>query len=74
MEKLVRTIRAQGADGAVVTINEYQEYIDTTSISDTSTQWTPGLKRLQLSNGGAVNFVNETTFEIVATGEVVTAI
>lgn len=72
MEKHVRTIRAQRASGGTLTIEEFQSYIDTTSINDTGPQWTPHLKRLQLPSGGAVNFIDDVTFEIVSTGERVT--
>ena len=72
MEKFVRKYRAQRADGVAVEILEYQEFIDVTSASDKSRQWAPGMRRLELRDGGPVNAIDDKTFEIVGTGERVT--
>ena len=69
MERKVRTIKAMNTRGQVVHVDEYQEFIDTTSHGMSTRQYTPGLKRLELRDGGAVNFVDEQTFQVVATGE-----
>ncbi len=72
MERKVRTFRAQRPNGEVVLIDEYQEFIDSTSYGSPAREWTPGLKRLEREGGGAVNFINETTFFDVARGEELT--
>lgn len=38
-----------------------------------ATVWLPGLKRLQRLDGGAVNFIDENTFQIIATEQIVTS-
>lgn len=69
MEKHIRTHRVRSEDGSILEVDEYQEFIDVTTISDTAIQWAPGMKRLELSDGGAVNYLDDSTFQIVATGE-----
>lgn len=71
MERQTRRFRAQRENGEIVMIVEYQEFIDTTSLGSKAREWTPGLKRLELEDGGPVNFVDEHTFTIVTTGETV---
>jgi hypothetical protein len=69
MERKVRTIGAIGANGRPVLVDEYQEFIDATTSDSTTREWLPGMKRLELRSGGAVNFIDETTLQIVTTGE-----
>lgn len=73
MERKVGSFKAQRPNGAVVIIDEYQEFIDATSKDSATREWMPGLKRLELrGTGGAVNFIDEKTFKVVATGEMLT--
>lgn len=72
MEQLVRKYECRRENGSVVKVSEYQEMIDATSAIDKVRKYLPGLKRLQLEQGGAVNFIDENTFEVVATGEKLT--
>jgi hypothetical protein len=66
MEKLIRTFEARGvASGKTVTIEEYQKFIETTHLSSVAREWAPGMKRLETEDGVPVNFIDETTFEIV---------
>jgi hypothetical protein len=71
MERKVRSFKAQRPNGQVVMIDEYQEFIETTSKGN-QREWLPGLKRLVLQGGGAVNFVDDKTFTVVSTGETLT--
>lgn len=69
MEKHICTHLVRREDGSIVEVDEYQEFVDVTTISDTTRQWTAGMKRLELSDGGAVNYLDADTFQIVTTGE-----
>jgi hypothetical protein len=59
---------ALGSDGNNYTVVEYTEFLDATTISDTQTQWVPGMKILKLENGEHVNPVDGGGFEVVRTG------
>ena len=72
MEEKVGSFKAQRANGDVVIIDEYQEFIDATSHGDATRKYIPGMKRLVLRDGGAVNFIDDKTFQVVATGETLT--
>lgn len=70
MEKHSRHYNTRNENGVQIKVDEFQEFIDVTSINDTTRRWAPGMKRLELrGGGGAVNMIDETTFEVVATGE-----
>jgi hypothetical protein len=72
MEQFIGGYVCQDEKGRTIKVFEYQEMIDATSLSDPHRKYVPGLKRLQLEDGGAVNFIDDNTFEIVATGEKIT--
>lgn len=73
MESKVRTIKAQKPNGAVMEIDEWQEFVEVTSKDSPTREYIPGLKRYTLRlGGGAVNFVDDKTFKVVSTGEVLT--
>lgn len=59
---------ASGSDGKIYTVVEYTEFIDATTVSDTQTQWVPGMKTLKLENGEHVNPVDGGGFEVARTG------
>jgi hypothetical protein len=69
MERKVRTIRAQRPTGETVFVDECQELVHDTSLSNPLRQWVPGHKRLELRYVGPVSLVDDRTFEVVATGE-----
>jgi hypothetical protein len=69
MERRVGIHKATREDGSIIQVEEYQEFIDVTSFSDSAKRWAPGMKRLELEDGSAVNFIDERTFEIVESGE-----
>lgn len=68
MEKVIRTHRMRSEDGAVVEVDEVQEYIDASDKDGPA--WLEGMKRLELSNGSRVNYIDPDTFEVVSTGAV----
>jgi hypothetical protein len=55
------TFRAKSEDGQVYTVHQYQTFIEA------GDEWLPGLKSLKLSDGRAVNFIEEGTYDIVWT-------
>ena len=74
MEQLVRKYRCSYERGGEIKVLEYQDMIDATTMGDPHRKYVPGLKRLELETGGAVNFIDDDTFEIVATGERLTVL
>lgn len=59
---------ARGSDGKNYVVIEFTEFVDGTTISDTQTQWVPGIKIMKLENGDHVNPVDSGGFEVVRTG------
>jgi hypothetical protein len=73
MEQRVGGFVCKDAKGRTVKVYAYQEMIDATTTGDTHRKYLPGLKRLELEHdGGPVNFIDENTLEVVATGEKLT--
>lgn len=72
MEKHVRRFGVLDKRGLKVFIDEYQEFIDVTTKDSTTREFIGGLKRLEISGRGAVNMIDDNTFEIVSTGEQLT--
>ena len=66
MERVIATHRMQDDFGNVYAVDEIQEYVDAEDLNGPN--WLEGMKRLELEDGSAVNFVDENTFEIVSTG------
>lgn len=56
-------------DGALHEIDEIQEYVDASTYKGEA--WIEGLKRLETASGGHVNYIDDNTFKIVATGQVI---
>lgn len=71
MEVLVRTYRARRRDGTELLIDEFWDFVDT-SPRFTGTGYVPGMKRLALRSGGGVHELDETTFQLASTGELLT--
>ena len=61
--------RCVADDGSEHTIIEFQEMIDTSTLK--GRELVPGIKSLRDSHGGPCNFIDDDTFEIVQTGQIV---
>lgn len=70
METELRRFVCQDDDGNAYTVVEYQKIIETRLLSG-RTERTDGMKRLVLLGGGHVNFIDESTFLIVANGKTI---
>lgn len=70
MEKVIATHRMRADDGTFYEVDEIQEFISSHSLSG-SEKWVPSLKRLELSDGSHVNHIDDNTFEIVRSGEII---
>ena len=64
-----RRIRCRADDGSEHTIIEYQEMIDASTMDQTKS--VPGFTTLVDSHGRVCNFIDDDTFKIVATGQIV---
>lgn len=74
MEREVARIKAKADNGKIYTVVTIQEFIEATAISDTSARWIKGMKRLELEDGSPVNYVDDKTFEIVTTDQIIRAV
>ena len=63
-------IRALKDDGGIITVFEFQQQVSSRPL-DGPARTLPGMKVLTLPDGSPVNFVDEHTFKIVQTGEIV---
>lgn len=72
MEILARTHRATRPGGAEVIVHEYWQMVDH-SPRRNGTDWLPGRKRFVLATGEDLRRVDEYTFQIVRTGEILRA-
>lgn len=70
MEKEIERFEAESDDGTIYTVVIIQEYRDASSMSNPNS-WVPGLKRLELLDGSAVNSLDSKTFKVVATDEII---
>lgn len=70
MEKVIATHRMKADDGTIYEVDEIQEYVSSRPLSG-GASWIPGMIRLEMSDGSHVNHIDDDTFEIVATGEIV---
>ncbi len=59
----------EGDDGSPVTVVEYQHHLELKE--DERQRSYPGARRLALTNGDAVRRVDEYTFEVIVTGELI---
>ena len=73
MEILVRTHRARRPGGTEVVIHEYCRMVDH-SPRGNGTDWLPGPKRFAIQTGEPLRRVDESTFQVIATGEIVTTL
>ena len=72
MEILTRTHRASRPGGAVVVVNEYWQMVDHSALRN-GTDCLPGPKRFALETGEVLRRVDEYTFQVVRTGEILRA-
>ena len=70
-EKLVEQIDTRKANGQVVRLYVYQDVIDAGSMDDPHATLL-GMKRIVTGQGQNVNFIDDNTFKIVVTNEVLT--
>jgi len=70
MEKVIATHRMKADDGTVYEVDEIQEFTGSSSLSG-GRKWIPTLTRLELPDGSHANHIDDDTFEIVATGEII---
>lgn len=71
MERETERIKVATESGKQMTLVCFQNFHDATSIGDQAKRWVPGMKRLALSDGSPVNRIDDDTFSIVATDEIV---
>lgn len=69
MERLIARHQMQSDDGTRYEVLEYQEFLD--AGTKDGPDWVPGLKRLVLANGRHLNHIDDDTFQIVVTGQIV---
>jgi hypothetical protein len=69
MEILARTHRPSRPGGTAVVVHEYWQMVDY-SPRRNGTDWLPGPKRFSLETGEDVRRVDEYTFQVVRTGEI----
>ena len=69
MEILARTHRASRPGGTQVVVNEYWQMVDH-SPRRNGTDWLPEPKRFALETGEVLRRVDEYTFQVIRTGEV----
>lgn len=69
MEKRIETFEAVSGNGRRYIIHILQEQIDASTLA--SRKAIPGMKRAILDNGSEVNPIDDESFQIVATGEII---
>ncbi|RUW92059.1 hypothetical protein [Mesorhizobium sp. M7A.F.Ca.US.010.02.1.1] len=69
MRQEVGRYRCRGSDGREYIVVEYQNMVAFDGMS--GRQYRPGTKELRLEHGGAVNFIDENTFQILSTDEII---
>lgn len=68
MRKLIDQFAAQDVDGNNYTVLIYQDFIDVTSKSGPGLL--PGLKSATLSDGRPLNRVDDLTYRIISSGDI----
>ena len=70
MRQEVGRFRAKGDDGAIYTVIEYQNFTGTEILSGSPSR-SPGSRELTLTNGAHVKFLDDNTFQIANTEQVI---
>lgn len=70
--RIVETDRfnARSDDGTIYTVIEYQNILESRML-DGSVSRAKGLKSLFLTNGASVNYIDDDTFQVVQTDEII---
>jgi hypothetical protein len=71
MEREIERFEAQTENGTVLTVVIFQEFVDATAMGDTAQRWIPGMKRIELDDGSPLNFIDNKTFRLVLTDQIV---
>jgi hypothetical protein len=67
LEEALSRHRCVGDDGAILTVIEYRHV--ETILGASGTRIYPGARRLALSSGEAVRYIDRETFEVIGSGE-----
>jgi hypothetical protein len=70
MQQEIGRFRAKGDDGAIYTVIEYQNFTETGILSGFLSP-SPGSRELKLTNGAHVNFLDDNTFQISNTEQII---
>lgn len=70
MEKLIERIVAESKNGKKFNVNIYQEFTNFSPLNGPS-RLVPALKRAALDDGSPVNFIDDHSFKIVLTDEII---
>ena len=70
MEQEIGRCTAVADDGTMYTVITYQHFTRSNLISGPQ-QWIPGTKHMALLNGESVNYIDDETFQIVQTDEII---
>lgn len=62
----------KSSDGSTYRVNEFTEFQEVTTVSDTGGKWHPGMFIYRLPDGDPVNHIEGDVYEIVRTKEKVT--
>lgn len=71
MEVLVRTYWAKRPSGARLLVDEFWDFVDM-SPRFVGTNYVPGMKRFASREGGDVRQIDDDTFQLVSSGEILT--
>lgn len=69
-EVVNRRFNVRSDNGTIYNVIEYQEMVSFAHHQDANAE-KPGMKRLVTSDGSPVNFIDNETFMIASTGEIV---
>jgi hypothetical protein len=68
-KRLVRTLKALDESGRPETIQVFRDVIETSNMRDGRSEALGGLQEAFTSDGRALNYIDEKTFEVVQSGE-----
>ena len=71
IERELERFEVKTEDGREMTLIALQTFIDVTHNQSKGQEWIAGLRRWQLEDGLPVNCIDDNTFKIVSTGEIV---
>lgn len=71
--ELVERIPTRGEDGRTVLVEIWQEFVESSAMGR-DPEWLPGLKAAILADGTKVNYRGDGSYQVVQTGEKLTAL